>query len=91
MKNYFVYATMIDPKGEIPYVQEHLIRIEKTGRTFSWQDTPDVVVHYYYRLVKVLTGGEIPVDRLREFAVQPERVMEFPSDEVAMLWYQLKN
>ena len=91
MNNYFVYATMLVSKSGEPYVQEHLVKVEKTNRSFSWGDNPGVIVHYYYRLAKVLTGGEVPVDSLREFAMQPERVMEFPDDEAAMLWYQLRN
>jgi hypothetical protein len=91
MNNYFVYATMLDSKTGAPYVHEHLIKVENTGRKFSWKDTPDVVVYHYYRLAKVLTGGEIPADKLREFSLSPDRVMEFPNDEAAMLWYRLRN
>lgn len=91
MREYFVYATMIDPKGEIPYVQEHLVRVEKTGKKFSWGDTPNVIVHYYYRLADVLTGGDVPRNRLRDLTIPPERVMEFPDDEAALLWYAIKG
>ena len=91
MNSYFVYTTMIDPKGAIPYVQEHLVKVEKTNRSFSWGDNPGVIVHHYYKLVEVLTGGEIPGKKLKEFSIPPEIVMEFPDDQAALLWYALKS
>lgn len=89
---YYVYSRLGGPKrdGYIG-VNSHLIRVEPDKRETYRPKYPPGMKRKLYDIVKVVSDEEVPgIELLVNLSLETKDVLEFPSDEAALLWFKMQ-
>jgi hypothetical protein len=93
MNRYLIIAYQIPGTDLIGKV---LYKVEKTGNTFSWKDSPEVISREEIKVVEIVvdetqnnftySGKHVGAIKM----VEPNSILEFPTNDSALLWMKLK-
>jgi hypothetical protein len=89
---YYVYSKLGGPKpdGYIS-VNSHLIRVKLDRGNPHRPKYPRGMTRYIYDIVKVVSEDKVPgIELLVNLSIQPKDILDFPSDEAALLWFKMQ-
>ena len=90
---YYVYSRLGDIKSDgFVGVNSHLIRVKLDRGNAHRPKYPRGMSRNIYDIVKVVSEDKVPgIGLLVNFSIQPRDVLDFPSDEAALLWFKMQH
>lgn len=90
---YYVYSILGGIKSDgFVGVDSHLIRVKLDRGNTHRPKYPRGMTRYIYDIVKVVSEDKVPgIELLVNLSIKPKDVLDFQSDEAAMLWFKLEH